>query len=349
VAMDKNAIVVLGMHRSGTSALTGVLTLLGADPGPSLIPAVEGINPKGFWEHKEIVSIHDQLLEEYGTSWDDGTSLPSGWWLSSITMTARNKIISIVRRDFSASPLWIIKDPRMCRLLPLWHEVLRELALQPLFVISVRNPAEVARSLRKRDGLGEELSCLLWLTHILDAEFQTRGQRRVFVSYQNLLSNWRETMGNISQTLRVTWPVSIDDAGLSVDEFLDPALRHHDGSVSLQDHLACNLAQKAFELLSTQSPDPAELDLLRMRTDELVRLVAPWSMHLRNRDKVIRQHGHLQAQNLALEHEMSRMKDYISDIRSSFSWKLLIPVRILENLLRRTFSSSVIDNSKVGE
>ena len=71
------SIIVLGMHRSGTSALTGVLSYLGADPGPSLIPGIEGINPKGFWEHSEIVKVHNNLLTALGSSWDDERALPN--------------------------------------------------------------------------------------------------------------------------------------------------------------------------------------------------------------------------------------------------------------------------------
>lgn len=316
------------MHRSGTSALTGVLSLLGIHPSDSLLPAREGINPKGFWEHADIVSIHDQLLEVFGSSWDDESPLPNEWWLSPLATSFRNRIISVLRRDFCNPSLWLIKDPRMCRLLPLWYEVLRELACQPLFVLALRSPAEVAHSLRKRNELAEEMSCLLWLTHMLEAEFQTRGQPRVFVDYERLLADWRGTVANIGQTLNFTWPVAAEDAAPNVEAFLDSSLRHHIASASMPDHLGCRLAQKGFELLSAPFPNPVELDRLRAQTEELVNLVVPWSKRLHLREKHIRSLGHLESENAALQAEIRRIK-------STVSWQITKPLRFVWNTLYR--------------
>lgn len=321
--MRSKCLIVLGMHRSGTSALTGVLSLLGIHSGDSLQPAMEGVNPKGFWEHAEIISIHAQLLELFGSSWDDENPLPQQWSQSPLTIAIRNKIISVLRRDFGNLPLWLIKDPRMCRLLPLWHEVLRELHCQPLYVLSLRSPAEVAHSLRKRDGLAEEASCLLWLTHMLEAEYQTRSQPRVFVNYERLLADWRGAVANIGQTLNLTWPVAAEDAAPDVEAFLDSSLRHH-VSATLPDHSACRMAQKGFELLSVPRPDPVELDRLRTQTEELVNLVAPWSKRLRHSERHIK---NLSAENAALQTDIRRIK-------STVSWQITKPLRAFWNVLR---------------
>jgi hypothetical protein len=327
---SKTCVVVLGMHRSGTSALSGVLSLLGIHPGDSLLPANESNNPKGFWEHADIVSIHDQLLEGFGSSWDDESSLPDEWWFSPLATSFRNRIISLLRRDFGNQSLWLIKDPRMCRLLPLWHEILSEMACPSLFVLCLRNPAEVAHSLRERNDLVEEMSCLLWLAHMLEAEFQTRRQPRVFVNYEHLLNNWRGTVTNIGQTLNLTWPVTAEDAAPNVDAFLDSSLRHHAGNASLPDHPACNLAQKGFELLSAQFPNPVELDRLRVQTAELVNLVAPWSKRLHHKEKLIRSLCHLESENAMLQKEVRRIK-------STVSWQITKPLRFVWNTLFRHF------------
>lgn len=330
----QTCIVVLGMHRSGTSALTGVLSLLGSHTGDALMPAMEGNNPKGFWEHAEIVSINDQLLEVFGSSWDDESPLPNQWWFSPLATTFRNRIISVLRRDFSNQLIWLIKDPRMCRLLPMWHGVLRELHCQPLFVLSLRSPAEVAHSLRKRDNLAEEASCLLWLTHMLEAEFQTRGQPRTFVIYEHLLSDWRDTVANISRTINLTWPVDAEDAAPDIEAFLDSSLRHHVGA-SLPEHPACRMAQEGFELLSASSPDKIKLDRLRTQTEALISLVAPWSKRLRHSERHIRRLESLHRTTIAhLESEKARLHLEIQRVKGTVSWQITKPLRLFAGLAR---------------
>lgn len=324
---NNQCIIVLGMHRSGTSALTGVLSLLGSHTGDALMPAMEGNNPKGFWEHAEIVSIHDQLLEVFGSSWDDESPLPNQWWFSPLAIPFRNRIISVLRRDFGNQPIWLIKDPRMCRLLPMWHEVLRELHCQPLFVLSLRSPAEVAHSLRKRDGLAEEASCLLWLTHMLEAESQTRGQPRASVIYEHLLSDWRDTVANIGQTINLTWPADVEDAAPDIEAFLDSSLRHH-VSASLPEHPACRMAQEGFELLSDSSPDKIKLDRLRTQAEELISLVAPWSKRLRHSES---QHRTTIAH---LESEKARLHLEIQRVKGTVSWQITKPLRLFAGLAR---------------
>ena len=99
------AVVVLGMHRSGTSALTRVLNRLGVDIGNRLLPPFAG-NESGFWEHRDIIETHESLLAELGSSWDDVRPLPEDWWNFAAIAPHRQKLIDIIDRDFRDSPLW---------------------------------------------------------------------------------------------------------------------------------------------------------------------------------------------------------------------------------------------------
>ncbi len=325
---NSTGIIVLGMHRSGTSALTGVLSILGINPGSVLSPAIEDVNPKGFWEHSEIVSIHDQLLDVFGSSWDDELPLPALWWTSPRVIPFRNKIVSVLRRDFGNLPVWLIKDPRMCRLLPLWQEIFSELNCHALYILALRDPAEVTRSLHKRDDLAEAVSCLLWLTHMLEAEFQTRGQPRAFVSFERLLSNWQETVADLGQTLSLSWPLTAESVAPKVNAFLDPSLRHHSDDSALPDHQACRLARKGFELLSAPAPAPVELDKLRAETAELISLISPWSKPLHD------YYALRTAINIA-EQENAVLRSEVARIKNTVSWKITKPLRALWNILRK--------------
>src|ERR1700722_11162766 len=94
------AIIVLGMHRSGTSAFTGVLSLLGVDLGSRLLPA-SATNQSRYWAHPDIVNTHDELLLALGSSWDDPAPLPEGWAGSETVAPYRARLLEIIRRDFA--------------------------------------------------------------------------------------------------------------------------------------------------------------------------------------------------------------------------------------------------------
>src|SRR5581483_5443085 len=94
----------------------------------------------------------------------------------------------ILRSEYGDSTLFVVKDPRLCRLIPLWLAALERYGARPSFVITTRNPLEVAGSLRARNGFSATKSYLLWLRHLLDAERDSRGFPRVFTSYEQLLS-----------------------------------------------------------------------------------------------------------------------------------------------------------------
>lgn len=226
---ERRAIFVLGMHRSGTSAVTRVLNLLGVELGGGLMAASPD-NERGYWEHMEIVQEHDRLLTALGSSWDDLRPLPVNWTKTPAAVEAAQRLRTLVECDFAGKPLWGLKDPRLCRLLPLWLPLLRAMRVTPHFVLVVRHPREVAASLAKRDHKNDAASALLWLRHTLEAERTTRGFPRTVIHYPDLVENprtWSAEFWRVAAECGLYWPHEpqvIDD---KVVAFLSPALRHH--------------------------------------------------------------------------------------------------------------------------
>jgi len=224
--MTSKAILVIGMHRSGTSALTGVLRLLGVDLGENLLPANEA-NVRGYWEHADIYDVHERLLATLGTAWADPLPLLDDWWEQEDVEPFRQELRSIIRRDFAQSDCWAVKDPRLWKLLPLWKDLLAELDVSPAVIIPVRNPAEIVGSLGVRDQFGSGRTYRLWLNHVLCTEAKTRDCPRVFTTYDQLLADWRITIGRIADALDIHWPRRPDDMADQIGEFLSSDLRHH--------------------------------------------------------------------------------------------------------------------------
>jgi hypothetical protein len=226
-ALSNSSIIVLGMHRSGTSATGGVFNLLGIDFGNSLYQAQRDVNEKGFWEHGPIVDCHDELLLTLGSSWDDPRPLPEGWQERPDVELYFRRLMNIASTDFQKSPIWGLKDPRMCRLMPLWHKIFVALQIKPFYVIMIRNPLEVAASLGKRNGFSLEKSLFLWWQHQALAELETRGAPRIFVAYQDLLNQPEDTLRRVSDCFNLPWPKPLSGVMPAITNFLTPSLRHH--------------------------------------------------------------------------------------------------------------------------
>ena len=98
------AVIVLGMHRSGTSALAGILHHLGVELGDRLMQASPD-NPRGYWEHRDIVAVNHKLMAELGWSWDDIRPLPARWEDSEAALDATRDATAILARDFAETRL----------------------------------------------------------------------------------------------------------------------------------------------------------------------------------------------------------------------------------------------------
>ena len=224
----QTAILLFGMHRSGTSAATRVLNLLGAELNSKVLEA-NFANRKGYWESAEAVDLHDRLLREFSRSWNDVRQLPAGWMQHPAAEAALADIIALIERDFSGKALWVVKDPRMCRLAPLWLKALDALGIEAKALFVVRDPLEVAGSLLARDHMSLGHAAMMWVQHLADPERATRDYRRAMITYDQLLKDWRSTMTRVARELDVVWPNALVGVEQVVDDFLDKGERHHSG------------------------------------------------------------------------------------------------------------------------
>ena len=287
-APDANAVLVLGMHRSGTSALTRVLNLLGVELGGSLMRAAAG-NETGFWEHQDVVDIHAALLKALGMTWDDPRRLPDGWLASDAGRDAATALLARLSEDFANASLWGVKDPRMCRFLPLWQEVLTSLGAKPGYVILLRHPLEIVRSLHQRDHMTTSRGLLLWLRHTLEAEAGTRESTRVLVRYGDLMGDWKPVATRISDALGISLDLKSRKAAAAIKSFIRPSMRHYslDDDALAEDQRLMRWVGEAHQALETAADGDdsgiadtldrisSELDLAGYYFDETLAEAAP--------------------------------------------------------------------------
>lgn len=238
------AIFVLGMHRSGTSALTRSLSILGADLGRDLKPAVEGDNSKGFFEDWALSRINDALLELGGNQWDTLAINTLGGVDPEAINALKLRALADIETTFGESEWFAFKDPRTCHTLPFWKDVLSRAGITPFYIIAFRNPMSVADSLAARDHFSRRRSYHLWLSHTLSALKETQGERRVFVEFDELVANPEKTLSRIAAEIddpRIA--IKAKELEIYIGAFLDKELRHHRHR---PEHLDLDQAASAF-------------------------------------------------------------------------------------------------------
>lgn len=220
--MSRAAILILGMHRSGTSALTRLAGHLGAALPADGIAATAD-NAQGYWESAGLVKADDQWLRVCRSSWFDPRPLdPSRLWPDAVA-SRRARIREAIVAGWGDAPLLAIKDPRQCRFVPLIAGVLAEMGIEPRAALMLRAPDEIARSLAARDGTSPAYAHLLWARHMLDAERDTRAMRRVAIRYDAMLADPAAALAALAQLI----DGAAEPDPTAVAASIDARLRHH--------------------------------------------------------------------------------------------------------------------------
>ena len=277
----RRAILILGMHRSGTSALGGAIHALGAT-APATLPPPAPENPRGFWESAVITRLNDAILAACDSTWDDWRPIDTGQVDSAAHQSLRHRMAQALQTEFGQAPLLFLKDPRLSRLLSFWQPVFAEQEISPSALIALRHPLAVANSLVRRNGVSRELGLLLWLRYMLDAELHTRTLPRAIVSYDALLADWRRTLTSAGGRMAVNWPVSTTAAAPEIEAFLDHRLRHAEAGPSAYSSAYGEVwtrhvwnALSEMERAGDTPETRAALDRVRSQFDDACRLFGP--------------------------------------------------------------------------
>jgi len=217
-------IFVLGMHRSGTSVVTRLINLMGVYFGSEeLSTGANPENPKGFWERRDVRDENDAVL------WSSGAD----WWkvadfsLEQVPAGARKRFarnVPKIVRDLEAHRPWVVKEPRLCLLLPMWLRY----AENPVCVLVNRSPIQVAHSLEHRNQFPLPVGIALWERYVLDSLAASTGLPRILVSYEQIMA---DPDAQVDRLLAELTTAGIDGlhrpSKTDISSFVSPDLFHH--------------------------------------------------------------------------------------------------------------------------
>lgn len=210
-------VLVLGMHRSGTSALTRGLAALSVYLGDNFFDP-QPDNPQGYWEDKSLVEISQRVLEELRVKWDDTELIAAERFGHHRVRLAGLAAARYLEGALMPQPIWGFKDPRTLRLFPFWRDVLRKCGTEDAYVLAIRHPLGVAASLFARQEIPLPKAQRMWLVHNVPFLHELAGKPLVVVDYDRLAEAPQAQLDRIARGL---------DLPAGSATFLDHSLRHN--------------------------------------------------------------------------------------------------------------------------
>ena len=227
---EPRLVLVVGVGRSGTSLLSGILGQLGLHiPKPEV--QADDTNPRGFGEPRWAVDFHTRLLRSRRVTIND--SRPAAFaTMAKLAESSeiRAELHAWLGGQLAENRAIVVKDPRTAWFLPLWTACAHELGVTPDFVTMLRHPAETLTSARKSYGTWQPVSSRAgaWANVSLETERATRGARRAFIRYDDLLADWRREVTRLGELIAMPELAAPDAAkAAGVDEFVDPTLHRN--------------------------------------------------------------------------------------------------------------------------
>ena len=277
---NEGPVCIIGMHRSGTSMVARLLNLCGLNLGPpELLMDPNEANSYGYFEHKGFLKTNEALLAHFGGSWADPPRLRKGWEHDPALRILVNEARKLID-TFSEISRWGWKEPRTTVLLSFWQSLLPNLR----FVICVRSPVEVARSLEKRDGISIGAGVNLWGQYMKAAIQETEESPRIFTFYDNYFSDPLGETSRIAQFCGLERPANLS----IIQQAISGDLRHHksqpldllvdwDGPIEQRLFYLCLCALLSQSVSVLAQPQPNE----GMLINRLLRLFDDFHDHVR--------------------------------------------------------------------
>src|SRR5215510_15916400 len=239
----KEAVVVVGMHRSGTSLCMNVLKVMGIRVDEDLIPA-DANNEQGYFESRRILELNEDVLACLGATWHTllSVSLGENWADRSVLDPAKQQLAALIStRVNQNSRVWGLKDPRISLMLPMYDQVFAACCVRPKYVLCLRDPRSVSMSLMHRNRFPYIFSELLWLEYTITAAKVAADRLKAIIQYENWFENGFEQARLLAEALGIS--ENRDDNSLKevVEMVVNPSLDH--GSYKA----------RAFELSCTES------------------------------------------------------------------------------------------------
>ena len=340
--MKTRLVVVLGMHRSGTSLITRSLATLGASFGDNLIPAAKD-NDKGFWEDNDIVAFNDELLAACGMKWYSTEE----WTIEKIQPDSlknyQERAIAILRKKLKSTSVFALKDPRISKLFGFWSSIFDLVDNNTMYILAVRSPRSIAESLVKRNNFASYHAYMLWTDYVLTTLTHLKGKKFIKVEYERMIDN------SFTEILRIAEFLDLDIEKKELENFInhyvETGLEHTHFSYEETDR--CNslplLCKEIYAYLVSK-----EFKAISLSEKQHYQLIEKWKnlksnlIECQSFNQLVEEYPAARDEIYKSKYEAEQAKALaqklltdIDRIYSSRSWKLIAKAQRIKDMLSR--------------
>ena len=241
------SLIVLGMHRSGTSIITSLINSMGAYVGaPGELLEASPDNPRGFFERKDVVNLNRAIMQQHQCNW-----YQLQHWEEPALPLQENIALHMnhLTNHLQLNAPYVIKDPRLCLTLPYWLRFIEN----PVIVMASRHPLAIARSLELRNQMPIEMGLALWEYHAVYALNQSHGLRVVHANYEALLEAPKREAERLYDALK-EWVPSLTPPDVTL---IEPSLERAQ-SIS---HTLTSSQQRLYAMLRGEEKIMGEIQI----------------------------------------------------------------------------------------
>jgi O-antigen biosynthesis protein len=380
---SQKLILVLGMHGSGTHAITRGLTTMGVTFENCLMASAPDVNDIGSFEVIDFVSLNDEMLRTCAREWYSLEPLHSADVDLLFNRGYLQKAIKLLRNKIAKYDVFCLNDPCTVTLLPFWSRVFSMMGIDVHYVVAVRNPMGVSHLIKESDHFSAAFAYVLWIHHTLSCLAYLQNRPKIIVDYDQLTQSPQTELPRMAQWLGVT--VNQDALDLYQNSFLASELRHQLYSLDemLVDTTVPKLAKEIYSFLSKQSKNQTACDqsneemlvqtwfnafasmppMMRL-LDQQNGQILEQALASQKQTKLIDELQHaiflrnieIEALNHSLNKQVSELKEAHANqhaLINSHSWRLTLPLREIKLWLlsprqqAKRYLSAVLRISKI--
>lgn len=230
-------VAIVGSGRSGTSMITGMLSRCGLYIGEEADQiAKDNRNPSGYWEHRGMRELTDQVLGHLTSRFGSPALAPPGWEQDRALEPLRNQGRLLIERSFTGKPIWGWKYPQTSLVIPFWRQVVPDLR----FVICIRNPLDAMSSLTASFAYSQSHAGERWLLHVLKALMQTHPEERFLTFYEQYFPDFHAELFELLDFVGLPRFAIGSETDRELADFHRSGLNHYQSS--MEDLLASSKA-----------------------------------------------------------------------------------------------------------
>jgi len=243
--VNKNMVIVLGVQRSGTSAITKSLSSVNASFGCNLLEEHKKVNPTGFWEDSDILLLNEKILMHLDLTWSSLRPIRLTDFSENDLEEFYKDATALLMSKMSDNKLFALKEPRITKLFVFWDYVIKKNKINCKYIIALRDPNDVANSFKRLENTmvsaietKKQYVYKLWISYLISVVSVFDEPSDIYIiEYERILENPKDIIEHMAG--KFDYDINDDELNEYCNTFINRSLNHSDNEkvINFSDRL----------------------------------------------------------------------------------------------------------------